>query len=55
MYDVLGRVVQVVAAKDHTVGMYEIVFNASSLSSGMYHYQMRTGSQIETRKFVVRK
>lgn len=44
-----------VADKVHAAGTYEIVFNASSLSSGVYYYQMRTGSKIETRKFVVMK
>jgi hypothetical protein len=55
VYDVLGRGHRVVVDKDHNAGMYEIVFDASSLSSGVYYYQMRTGSQIETRKFVFMK
>lgn len=55
VYDGLGRTLDMVVDKDHSAGTYEIEFIASSLSSGVYYYQMKSGSMIETRKFVVMK
>ena len=40
---------------DNTVqqGCYEVTFNGSQLTSGVYFYRLQAGSFIETRKLVL--
>ncbi len=36
-------------------GEYEVEFNASKLSSGMYFYQLQSGSFVQTKKMMILK
>jgi hypothetical protein len=36
-------------------GNFEVEFNASSLPSGVYFYQLKAGSYIETKKMILLK
>jgi hypothetical protein len=36
-------------------GRYEMLFNASSIASGVYYYQITSGSFTQTRKLVLMK
>jgi hypothetical protein len=36
-------------------GTYEITWNATNLPSGVYFYQLKAGSFIETKKMVLMK
>ncbi|WP_337871667.1 T9SS type A sorting domain-containing protein, partial [Ignavibacterium sp.] len=36
-------------------GSYEVEFNASNLSSGIYFYKLQAGSLVETRKMILIK
>ena len=55
VYDFLGRVVSVLREGVHDPGKYEIRFNGSKLSSGVYFYRLHAGSFIETRKMIFMK
>jgi hypothetical protein len=39
----------------HEAGSYEISFNASGLSSGVYYYRLDAGSYTETKKMTLIK
>ena len=55
VYDVLGNEVATLVNEFRNAGRYEIGFNASKLSSGVYYYQLRAGSFIETKKMIYLK
>lgn len=46
VYDVLGRAVKRLVHKEQTSGRYAVVFDASSLPSGLYVYHLQVGEQI---------
>jgi len=53
IYDVLGREVAVLVNSEKSPGTYEIKWDASGLSSGIYFYRLTVGSFIETRKMLL--
>lgn len=59
IYDMLGNQIAILVDEYKTAGIYEIEFNpASSIrdpSSGIYYYQIRAGSFIQTKKMVMKK
>ncbi len=55
VYDILGREVDVLVNEEKSAGNYEIRFNASRLSSGVYFYQLRAGNFVQTKKFLLLK
>ena len=55
VYDVLGNEVATLINEEKSAGSYEVEFNASSLPSGTYFYQLKAGSFIEAKKMVVIK
>ncbi len=55
VYDVLGREVATLVNEEKQAGVYEVEFNASQLSSGIYYYQLKTGNFIETKKMILLK
>ncbi|OGV11713.1 MAG: hypothetical protein A2237_18210 [Stygiobacter sp. RIFOXYA2_FULL_38_8] len=60
VYDVLGREVATLVDEYKQPGNYKVIFNvktshATSLPSGVYFYQLRAGSFIETKKLVLLK
>ncbi|MEJ2615580.1 MAG: glycoside hydrolase family 3 C-terminal domain-containing protein, partial [Ignavibacteriaceae bacterium] len=55
VYDFLGNEVATLVDKIQQPGYYEIKFSASNLSSGIYFYQLRAGSFIQTKKMVLLK
>ena len=55
VYDVLGREVTTLVNETKQPGEYEIEFNAASLSSGVYFYQLKARNFILTRKMVLLK
>jgi hypothetical protein len=55
VYDVLGNEVATLVDEYRNAGSYEIDFNASSLSSGIYFYQLKAGDFINTKKMIVLK
>jgi len=55
VFDILGREVTTLVNREMAVGKYDVYFNASNLSSGIYFYTMKTGKFINTKKLVLLK
>jgi len=55
VYDILGREVKILVDEEKVAGRYEVTFDGSDLSSGIYFYQLKTGGYSETRKMVLIK
>ena len=61
VYDVLGREVATLVNEPKTPGNYEVTFDGSDLSSGIYFYRLQVNSQgsaesfSQTKKFVLMK
>ncbi len=55
VYDLLGREVAVLVNGVQAAGRYEVTFNASNLSSGVYLIRMQAGQQSFTRKMMLVK
>lgn len=53
VYDVAGRVVATILNKSMTAGSYDVGFNASGLSSGVYFYKLKTADQEMTKKMIL--
>ncbi|MGD8779705.1 MAG: YCF48-related protein [Ignavibacteria bacterium] len=57
VYDILGREVATLVNELQTAGSYKIAFNpaVNKLSSGVYFYQLKTGTLVQTKKMVYLK
>lgn len=55
VYDVLGNEVATLVNDEKLAGKYELNFNASSLASGVYFYQLKAGEYINTKKMILLK
>jgi hypothetical protein len=55
IYDVLGREVTTLVNEKMNPGSYNVAWNGGNPSSGVYFYQLRTGSFVETKKMVLMK
>lgn len=55
IYDLLGREIQTLVSKVQLSGSYEIEFDGSRLSSGVYFYQLRANNYVEIKKMVLIK
>jgi len=55
VYDMLGQEVAVLVNETKHPGVYELNFNASNLSSGVYVYRLQAGEHSSTKKLVLMK
>jgi carboxypeptidase T len=55
VYDLLGREVKVLVDERKAPGSYEVQFDASGLSSGVYFYRLTAGNFVQGRKMIVLK
>ena len=55
IYNVLGKEIAALVDEYREAGNYDVEFNASNLSSGVYYYQLKSGSFIQTRKMTLVK
>ena len=56
VYDVLGNEIATLVNEEKPAGEYEVEFNVGqtiSLSSGIYFYQLKAGSFVETKKMIL--
>jgi hypothetical protein len=57
VFDVLGKEVATLVNEDREVGSYNVEFtmNNLQLSSGIYFYQLKAGTFVETKKMILLK
>ena len=55
VYDVLGNEVETLVNEEKPAGTYEVQFDASNLSSGVYFYTLKTGNFTSSRKMILTK
>ncbi len=55
VYDMLGRELQTLVNTRQDAGRYAVLFNATSLASGLYFYRLQAGTFVETRKMTLVK
>lgn len=55
IYDALGNEVSTLINKKQNQGSYEVVFDATALSSGVYFYRLESGGYSDVKKFVLMK
>ncbi|MDO8549145.1 MAG: T9SS type A sorting domain-containing protein [Ignavibacteria bacterium] len=53
VYDVLGREVATLVNEEKQTGVYEVEFNATGLSSGIYFYTLKAGDFNQTKKLIL--
>ena len=53
VFDMLGREVSVLVNEEKRPGFYEVMWDASNNSSGIYFYQLRIGNQISIKKMIL--
>jgi hypothetical protein len=56
VYDLLGRETAVLVNDERkAAGKYEVTFNSTNVSSGIYFYRLQTDNFVKTNKMVVIK
>lgn len=55
VYDISGRELEVLAAENVMPGEYEVDWNASAYSSGVYFYSISTDDFVQTKKMILTK
>ena len=55
VYDILGREVATLVNTQQQAGSYEVKFDATNFSSGIYFYQLKAGDFIDTKKMLMIK
>ena len=55
VYDILGIEIETLVSEEKQTGTYEITWNAANLPSGIYFYQLKAGSFVETKKMILMK
>lgn len=53
VYDILGREINTLVNKEQVPGNYEVQFDASNLTSGIYFYKLQSGSLVQSRKMLL--
>jgi hypothetical protein len=53
IFDLLGREIATLVNEEKPAGIYELTWNAAGLPSGVYFYQLRAGSFIQTKKMIL--
>lgn len=55
VYDVLGNEVATLINEEQSIGNYKTDFTGVNLTSGIYFYQLRAGSFVQTKKMILMK
>ncbi|MCK9426276.1 MAG: T9SS type A sorting domain-containing protein [Ignavibacteriaceae bacterium] len=49
VYDLLGREVAILVTEEKSAGNYEVEFNSTALSNGIYFCHLQSGNFVETK------
>ena len=55
VYDILGREIRTLVNEIKSPGSYEVNFDASDLTTGIYFYTLSTGNFVQTKKMILMK
>jgi photosystem II stability/assembly factor-like uncharacterized protein len=55
VFDSIGREIALLVNEEKSPGTYQVNFNAKNLPSGVYYYQLTSGTYSETKKLVLLK
>lgn len=55
VYDILGKEIETLVHGIQQAGKYEVMFDASHLTSGMYLYRLQNGNTVQTHKMILNK
>ena len=55
VYDILGTEIVTLIEEQQQPGKYEVKWDASNVSSGIYFYQLKTRDYIATKKMILIK
>ena len=55
VYDILGNEIATLVNEQKSPGTYEVEFDGSGLTSGIYFYKLSIGKYSETRKMLLMK
>ncbi|MGB5286986.1 MAG: T9SS type A sorting domain-containing protein, partial [Ignavibacteriaceae bacterium] len=55
VYDLLGSEIATLVSEEKPAGSYELIWTVANLPSGVYFYQLRIGSFVETKKMILLK
>ncbi len=55
VFDVLGNEVETLVNKETPAGIYQVYFDGTKQSSGIYFYKLLAGKYVETKKLVLLK
>ena len=53
VFDVVGNEIAILVDEFRQAGRYEVVFDASELSSGIYFFQLESGDFIQAKKMIL--
>jgi serine protease len=53
IYDILGKEVASLVNEQKEKGKYEVNFNGENLASGIYFYELRSGSYVQSKKMIL--
>jgi len=53
IYDLLGREIATLVNEEKPAGNYEVTWNASGLTSGVYFYQLKAGNFMGSKKMIL--
>jgi hypothetical protein len=53
VFDILGNAIATLVNEEKSVGIYEVEFDATGISSGVYFYTLTAGNFVETKKLVL--
>jgi hypothetical protein len=55
VFNTLGEKVKTLVNDMQSAGKYSVIFDARDLASGVYFYQLKAGSFVETKKMMLMK
>ena len=55
VFDILGNEIETLVNEEKPAGIYQIQFDASNLTSGVYFYRLQAGSFVDTKKMILIK